>query len=145
MESTWETRELPVLEAIVRHFNGDDPNSAGIPTVQTFADITGRDVREVHRAVRDLSPTYVTIKASGLSANPMIMGVTDAARRAVGQWPSPEAVADRIVRELVAAVEREPDEAKRTKLRAGVEAVGGFVREVAINVLGNAATKGIDF
>ena len=76
---------------------------------------------------------------------PMIMGVTDAARQAVGQWPSPESVVDRIVGELVAAAEREPDEAKRTKLRAAADAVGGFARDVVVSVIANVATRPIGF
>jgi hypothetical protein len=56
----------------------------------------------------------------------IILGITDEARRAVGQWPSPEAVADRIVAELLAAASQEPDESKRTKLRAAAETLGSF-------------------
>jgi hypothetical protein len=144
MEPTWATRELPLLDAIVRHFDGDDPFAQGIPEVKTFADITGLNAREVLRAVRALSPSYVTTQDIQ-SDRPMIMGVTDAARQAVGQWPSPESVTDRIVRELVAAAEREPDEAKRTKLRAAAETVGGFARDVVVSVIANVATKPIGF
>ena len=58
MESTWKTRDLPVLDAIVLHFVGDDPFAQGIPEVKTFTDITGLDAREVLHAVRaSLQPT----------------------------------------------------------------------------------------
>ena len=57
MESTWEQRDLPVLDAIVRYFDEDD--SAEIPDVETFAEITGMDPGQVGRAVRALSPRFV--------------------------------------------------------------------------------------
>lgn len=72
-----------------------------------------------------------------------IMDVTDDARLAVGQWPSPESVADRIVAELVEAADREPDERKRTKLRAAAETLGSLGRDLLINVAANVATKPI--
>jgi hypothetical protein len=112
--------------------------------VETFADITGLNAREVLRAVRALSPTYVTTQDIE-SHRPMIMGVSDVARQAVGQWPSPESVTDRIVRELLEAAEREPDEAKRSRLRAAGEALGGFGRDLLVNVIANVATKPIGF
>jgi hypothetical protein len=57
MESTWETRDLPVLDAIVRYF--DEEDSAYIPDGETFAKITGMEMGEVGRAVRALSPRFV--------------------------------------------------------------------------------------
>ena len=74
-----------------------------------------------------------------------IMGVTDEARQAVGQWPSPESLADRIIRELPDAAEREPDEAQRPRLRAAADALGGFGRDLLVNVIANVATKPIGF
>ena len=74
-----------------------------------------------------------------------VRGITDEARRAVGQWPTPEAVADRIVAALLEAAEREPDRQKQTKLRAAAETLGSFGRDLLVNVAANVATKPIDF
>lgn len=143
MEPTWATRELPVLDAIVRHFEDaiDDPH---LPEAKLFAERTGLPVDQVARAVAVLTPTYARASPTmGGWQECVIMGVTDAARRAVGQWPSPEPIADRIVRDLLAAAEREPDAARRSKLRAGAEALGGFARDVLVDMIANVATKPI--
>jgi hypothetical protein len=144
MESTWEQRDLPVLDAIVRYFDEDD--SAEIPDVEAFAEITGMDPGQVGRAVRALSPRFVKTGPGlgGLTEVP-IMGITDEARQVVGQWPTPESVADRIVAALLEAADREPDERKRTKLRAAADALGGFSRDLLVNVIANVATKPVSF
>jgi hypothetical protein len=137
MESTWEPRDLPVLDAVVRYFEERDPLDPRIPNVRTFAEITGLDVGQVHRAVRELEPTYLSIddwQMDDLGALE-IMGVTDEGRRAVGQWPSPELWADRIIQELQEAAEREPDPTMKSRLRATAEGLAGFGRDVLVGVL----------
>jgi hypothetical protein len=144
MESTWERRDLPVLDAAVRYF--DEEDSAVIPDVGTFARITGMDAGQVGRAVRALSPRFIKTQAAlGGLMDVAVMGVTDEARQAVGQWPTPESVADRIVAALLEAADQEPDERKRTKLRAAAETLGSFGRDLLINVAANVATKPIGF
>jgi hypothetical protein len=49
MESTWESRDLPVLDAVVRYF--DEHDGAEIPDVATFGKLTGMDPTQVARAV----------------------------------------------------------------------------------------------
>lgn len=89
MEDTWQPRDLPILDAIVRHFEeSDDPYLPGIPTEETFAEVTGRDVREVRKAVQNLRQSYLVVQDGGLGDS-MILDVTDEARRAVGLWPTP--------------------------------------------------------
>lgn len=138
MESTWEPRDLPVLDAVVRHFD-EHPRSAGL-RCEDIASLAGLDPTDVERALRILAPTYVRL-APGLATSPQ--GVTDEARRAVGQWPSPELWADHIIRALQDAAEREPDDAKRTRLRAAADALGGFGRDLLVSVIANVATKPI--
>jgi hypothetical protein len=139
VESTWESRDLPILDAIVRHFEeSDDPYPPGIPTEETFAEVTGRDVREVRKAVQNLRQSYLVVQDGGLGDS-MIMGVTDEARRAVGLWPTPEGIVDRLVQGLLDAADQEPDEHKRSRLRAVAEGLGGFARDVAVGVISNAA------
>ncbi len=140
MESTWEPRDLPVLDAIVQHF---EEYGSDLPTVKQFAEATGLKVREVYRAVMALSPTYLELSRSmGGEAETAIQGVTDEARRAVGQWPSPDVWADRIAKAYQQAAEQEPDENKRGRLRAAAEAIGGFGRDVLVDVLATGISKG---
>jgi hypothetical protein len=144
MESTWETRDLPVLDAIVHYF--DEHDGPEIPDVEPFAKLTEMEPGHVARAVRALSPRFIKTQATlGGLMDVAIMGITDEARQVVGQWPTPESVADRIVAALLEAADREPDERKRTKLRAAADALGGFSRDLLVNVIANMATKPISF
>jgi hypothetical protein len=145
MESTWERRDLPVLDAVVAYYT-EHPQGQGVMLrCEQVADLTGLDITEVYQALKRLEPTYVRL-VEGLAHSPSgcsIAGVTDAARRAVGQWP--ESLADGIIRGLLDAADREPDQAKRTRLRAAAEALGGFGRDLLINVIANVATKPVAF
>jgi hypothetical protein len=140
MESTWETRDLRVLDAVVRYF--DEQDSAEIPDAETFAKITGMDSSQVGRAVRALSPRFIrTGPGLGSLTEVPIMGITDEARQAVGQWPSPQVWVDRLVQALHEAAEREPDPERKGRLRAMAEGLGGFARDVAVGVLSGGITQ----
>jgi hypothetical protein len=140
MEPTWGSRDLPVLNAIVQHFDEHGPD---IATVKHFAEVTGLEAKEVYRAVMALSPTYLELSITmGGEEGAAVQGVTDEARRAVGQWPSPDVWADRIVKAYQQAAEQEPDENKRGRLRATAEALGGFGRDLLVEVLATGISKG---
>jgi hypothetical protein len=62
VESTWESRDLPVLEAIVRFF--EEELDGVYPSAQTFADRLGMDPQQVAKAVTALAPTYLVIAPS---------------------------------------------------------------------------------
>jgi hypothetical protein len=142
MESTWERRDLPVLDAIVRYF--DEQDGPEIPDVETFVKLTGMDPGQVARAVRALSPRFIkTGPALGGLMDVAIMGVTDEARQAVGQWPSPEVWVERLVQALREAAEHEPDPERKRRLRALAEGLGGFARDVAVGVLSGGITQTI--
>jgi len=69
------------------------------------------------------------------------MGVTDEARQAVGQWPSPQVWVERLIQALLEAAEREPDPERKGRLRALAEGLGGFARDVAVGVLSGGITQ----
>lgn len=50
--------------------------------------------------------------------------------------------ADRIVKAYQQAAEQEPDENKRGRLRAAAEALGGFGRDLLVEVLATGISKG---
>jgi hypothetical protein len=146
MESTWERRDLPVLDAVVRYFEERDAMDPHIPNVRTFAEITGLPVEQVYRAARSLAPSYLSVEgwfSDDLGAL-SITQVTDQARRVVGQWPSPEVWVDRLVEALREAAEREPDPERRGRLRAMAEGLGGFARDIAVGVLSGGITQSMD-
>ena len=143
MESTWEPRDLLVLDVVVRHYD-EHPQGQGVMlTCPQVASLVGLDPTDVYRALKVLEPSYVRL-AEGWGRGPggcSIQGVTDQARRAVGQWPSAEVWVDRLVQALREAAEREPDPERRGRLRAMAEGLGGFARDVAVGVLSGGITQ----
>jgi hypothetical protein len=135
MESTWESRDLPVLEAVVRYIE----ERTRSPEVFDVAQISGWDINDVLRALNVLDPTYVALRRVGPPEHWTVVRVTDEGRRAVGQWPSPESVVEQIARAFLKAADQEPDEQKRSRLRTLGEGLLGFGKDVAANAVANAA------
>lgn len=139
-EDTWVTRDLPVLRAVVQLYE-DDENSEYWIDVFDIVQKTGLAEEVVQRALRALksSPSYfddVSEHQRGIDA---VGPPTAAARRAVGAWPSPENVVERIVAALEQAAEDDarPDE-QRGKFKQLALGISSFGYQVAINALGSA-------
>jgi hypothetical protein len=145
VESTWETRDLPVLEAIVRLY--DEGNQA--VEARELTERTGFDYETVQQALWALAyeqpPFFDPIDTSTFGARDMaaVRSVSGHARRTVGAWPTPEGLADRIIAALNEAADNEPDEVKKGKLRRGAEAVGGVGKGVITDVLAQVITRGM--
>lgn len=127
MDDTWTERELPVLTALVEHF--DDPDAAqwhrsdGVGATGLDADSVTRALAALHGA----QPPYVVGVSVEEASYPVVLtGVTERARRAVGAWPTPEALVDRLVAALFGGGGR------RGRSRAEVEVAtgGGLARRV---------------
>ena len=141
MESTWEPRDLPVLDVVVRYL---DEHVDAMPDVAQIATIMGRDPAEVHRALRAMEGRFIQVPDMSVGAdaqNYFVDGVTPEARQVVGQWPSPDVWVDRLVAALRDAADREPDPEKKGRLRAMAEGLGGFARDVAVGVLSGGITQ----
>src|SRR4051812_26557216 len=103
--ATWYERDLPVLEAVVSFF--EEHGGTMIPQVFDIMDLTGMDRQTVLQACLALDGEYIKFSPVGGGAHDLhhIDSVTPAARRAVGQWPSAENWADRIIAALNTAAE----------------------------------------
>ena len=99
MEDTWTNRELPVLQAIVAAF--EDPDQLGLRVwdVIKLCGLPERDVQLALRALWEASPPFIeAARPPEQMTYPVhIFGVTERARRAVGQWPTPENLVARLV------------------------------------------------
>ncbi|RKN48232.1 hypothetical protein [Micromonospora endolithica] len=143
MEDTWESRELPVLRAIV------EISDEGV------RDMDSRDVAK--RVGLDLETTLVALFALA-GERPPLFKYEDAsdfdgrdmclirepsghARRTVGTWPTPETLADRLVQAMQQAADQEPDEEKRGWLRKTADWLGSAGRDIAVDVAGTALAK----
>ena len=142
MDDTWTNRDLPVLAALVERF--DDPAVDQVRPSEVVA-LCGLDEAAVFRALTALceaQPAYVEfITVDEERAPVVITGVSTHARRAVGAWPSPEALVDRLVQALAAAAEREQDPERRSRLQQTAVWLGGALRDVALQVAGTVVAR----
>ncbi|MDQ3381579.1 MAG: hypothetical protein M3546_14905 [Actinomycetota bacterium] len=65
----------------------------------------------------------------------MVRAVSPEGRRAVGTWPSADAVLADLVAALREAADREPDPEKKGALRRLADEIAGIAHDVAVNVL----------
>jgi hypothetical protein len=141
--ATWENRDLPVLNAIVEQWDqGVEPVVPGAIVNQT-----GLSESVVQRSLRALAreepPLFVPIYGSSMAGS-SIAGATDPtghARRAVGAWPTPESIADRLVQALAEAADREPDDERRGWLKKTATYLGTAGRDIAVEVAASALAR----
>jgi len=134
VEETWTSSDLPVLEAVV---HAKDARFLD-PEILTGADIasaTGLDEEDVGRSLLRLKDEYIELRrVPGRPSNWLIQDVTPAARRVVGQWPSPDALVDRFIGALNAAADQEADPERQSKFRQASAFVGGIARDIFVEV-----------
>ena len=136
MEDTWISRDLPVLDAVVRLL--DEPGH-GLLFGRTVAEHTGLGKGAVESALLALSPDYVRLgrqmsAEGGIDLLPLD-GVTAEARRAVGQWPTADSLVAQLIDGFNDAADREPDPERKNRLQAIASGLGGSVRDVAVDIV----------
>jgi hypothetical protein len=132
VRDTWVSRELPVLDAAVSLLD----EGIDFPEATDIAERSGLDVKDVARALLALRGEYVDLLQSmGDPGGWAVREVTSAARRAVGQWPSPEGVVDALAEAFGSAAEQEPDSEKKGRLRQVGSFLSGTGRDVATEVV----------
>jgi hypothetical protein len=130
VEDTWTSRDLPVLDATVALLE----NSPLVDVVD-IAERAGFTTAETGRALQAMDGVYVDLAASmGGPESWSVQGVTLAARRAVGQWPTAETLITRLVEGLSAAADREPDPERQSRLRQTAALLGGTARDIATDI-----------
>jgi len=139
VESTWEARDLPVLDAAVRYVDDNGPMPG--PYGHHLAELTGLPMDDVARAMDALDGEYIEV-TTNIGPGPerwRVSAVSPDARRVVGQWPTPEALADRILAALRDAAENEADPGRRGRLRhladAATDAGSGLLTKVIAEVI----------
>lgn len=137
MADTWETRDLPVLKAVVELY---EETGRG-PRVTDVVSRVGFDEDTVERALRALYTEPYFEKPMGSAQKQFIFvgAPTSAALRVAGQWPTPEGQLDRLIAafEAVADDEERPEQ-ERSRFKQAALWLGGAASQVAINALGGA-------
>lgn len=127
------SRELPVLDTVVRLLEGKPEAS-----MADIAAETGLELDAVGRALIALEGPYLSNISKPWGFPPSgwrVLAVTPGARRAIGQWPTPETIVDQLAEAFAAAAEKEPDLEKKSRLHQ----VAGFFtsagRDIATDVV----------
>ncbi len=130
VHDTWAARDLPVLDATVSLLE-----HSYMVTVTDIAASTGLDTSAVARALESLDPVYVDFRKTTTGGDPRfwyVFKVTPEARRAVGQWPTAEALAGRLADELSAAARQEADAERQGLLTYAARLVGDTLRDATV-------------
>ena len=146
MESTWLSRDLPVLTAVVELYEERFPSTSSLGRLEV-AERTGLAHDDVDRAIVALVEAgylaWVPNRGDDRVASWRITGISGSARRLVGQWPSAEELVREIVAALNVAAESEPDEAMRSKLKAVAGGISSFAKDIVTNVAANLIAGGV--
>jgi hypothetical protein len=130
VEETWTARELPVLSATVQLLE-----ESYMVTVSDIAARTGLDDQAVARALEALDPVFVDFRKTTTGGDPTfwyVLKVTPAARQAVGQWPTAEALVSALARELAAAAQDEQDAERKGLLVYAARLIDDTLRDASI-------------
>jgi hypothetical protein len=136
MESTWESRDLPVLNAVVTLLEQPGAFEA---TVGDIAAHTGIKPADVDKSIEALEGVFVSeYHRMQTGADPTswaVTRITPAARQAVGQWPSADSLLTQLINGLNDAADHEPDPERKSRLRAVASGLGGSVWDVAKDII----------
>lgn len=143
MDSTWESRDLPVLNAVVQIY--EETGQAIRPKqIEVATGIDSADVQKALRALLSENPPFLERGQGAMGGQVLMVGrVTGHARRAVGAWPTAEALTDRLARAFAQAAELEGEPEKKSILKRSAEAFGGVSRDVAAEVIAKVITQGM--
>jgi hypothetical protein len=133
VKDTWASRDLPVLDATVELVD-EMYASSRYPEGDDIAKHAGMDIQSVGAALNALDGEFIELQRTGDFGRWGIPRITTAARRAVGQRPTAEAIIDRLAAGMTQAAERESDPERRRRLSVARE-LGGVAKAVAVNVV----------
>jgi hypothetical protein len=142
VHDTWAARDLPVLDATVRLLE-----ASYMVTVTDIAAQTGLAESAVARALEALDPVYVDFRKTTTGGDPTfwyVLKVTPAARQAVGQWPTAEALVGRLAAELTAAAQQEQDAERKGLLTYAARLIGDTLREATVRAAGAVLAPAVE-
>lgn len=134
VHDTWAARDLPVLDAAIALLE-----HSFMVTVTDIAARCGLAPAVVAAALDALDPLYVDFRKTTTGGDPRywyVFKVTPEARRAVGQWPTAQALISRLAAELAAEAADEPDAERQGLLVYAARLVGDTLRDAAVRAAG---------
>ena len=141
MTETWSSRDLPVLRAIVDIYEATG-SAMGPDAIESATGFEGGKEQAALRALDSEEPPFVTKLERVMTGDIIFVGApTGHARRAIGAWPTPESIADRLVNALDEAAEREPDPERKGWLRKTAGYLGNAGRDLAVEIGATAINR----
>jgi hypothetical protein len=134
VHDTWAARDLPVLDATIGLLE-----HSYMVTVTDIATKTGLDPSVVAQALDALDPVYIDFRKTTTGGDPRfwyVFKATPEARRAVGQWPTAEALASRLADELASAAQREDNGERQALLAYAARLIGDTLRDATVRAAG---------
>jgi hypothetical protein len=143
MDSTWESRDLLVLDAVVQIY--EETGQAIRPKqIEAATGIDSADVQKALRALLGENPPFLERGQGAMGGQILMVGkVTGHGRRTVGAWPTAEGLTDRLAQAFAEAAELESELEKKSILKRSAEAFGGVSRDVAAEVIAKVITQGM--
>lgn len=133
MEPTWERRELPVLCALVEHFDDVDAYRLQPGQIAQLAALGEDQVKRALKALHEAEPPLIRGMTVDQAPYPIwVTGITERGRREAGAWPDPGQLADRLLAALEKAADAEPEGEKRNALKRTLAFLGGAGRDVLV-------------
>lgn len=132
LDDVWTTRDYPVLVTVARMLEQNDMVQA-----VEVAEATGRPHRDVVLALVNLGHKHLTVQDSSTydGRDNYVTGIRPGGLEAVGQWPSSDVAAERLIAALDALADKSPvDSPKRKRLLAVRDGFLNAGRDVMVDV-----------
>lgn len=134
----WHGRDLPVLRAVVDLVDAD--NDLLHPS--RLHQATGLTEKEIQRSLRALERGgYLTLLRMANGEAVLVRGLSGEAYRAVGVWPSPDQLVDRVVAALEARAAESGDDQERGRLGQAAQTLASVGRDVLVQVLSGGVLR----
>ena len=138
IDSTWATRELPILVAALHRVDAGEA-----PSLAELGEDTGlspKVFRTGLEALESADPPYVEVQWAGGWSDENFGGyclsaVSERTRRELGSWPSADGLVEQIVDALSRAAEAESEPERKGRLRSTADVLGGMARDIAVSVI----------
>lgn len=142
LTSTWETNEVPVLEATISLLEEGEP---GMP-VQLYDIVNSVELDEaaVSRSIAKLSHEHLVVKPIESMGGPVdyiVYEATPKGLRAAGVWPSEDAAAGAFLEALDQQIEEAPEGSQKKSALEQIKASAKNVTEGTLTAVFAAAVK----
>lgn len=144
MDDTWFSRDLPVLDAIVREID-NTLVSGTYPQLSDIAAITGLEILQVGSAAMALDNAgLINLHQTMTGGNPApwsVTGVAGNARQLVGAWPSPESLARDLYKQIETLSITEANPTKSSWIKNFLGGTSTIGKDIVVEVLATAIGK----